>query len=181
MRSQSSKIWRRCGRTITVRRIVESGEWFVFDGAGTITAFNWEAGPTNVVIPVGHRRRSRLSGAAFRRGHRIGDCSETVTPDSRFHIASLTSDCSTGCIDWTRVFFFTVLRLTSVHGPAHNELFLQDSLRRLQSLRTNPFTHRLGRDLEQGGALPSCALCTAQNRTAGSVTPRGTCGQASCD
>ena len=32
--------------------IVESpAEWFVFDGAGTITAFNWEAGRTNVVIP----------------------------------------------------------------------------------------------------------------------------------
>jgi hypothetical protein len=26
-------------------------EWFVFDGAGTITAFNWEAGRENVVIP----------------------------------------------------------------------------------------------------------------------------------
>ena len=32
--------------------IVESpAEWFVFDGAGTITLFNWEAGRTNVVIP----------------------------------------------------------------------------------------------------------------------------------
>jgi hypothetical protein len=32
--------------------IVESPEeWFGFDGAGTITAFNWEAGRTNVVIP----------------------------------------------------------------------------------------------------------------------------------
>ncbi len=32
--------------------IVESpAEWFVFDGAGTITAFNWEAGRENVVIP----------------------------------------------------------------------------------------------------------------------------------
>ena len=32
--------------------IMESpAEWFVFDGAGTITAFNWEAGRTNVVIP----------------------------------------------------------------------------------------------------------------------------------
>lgn len=32
--------------------IVESpAEWFQFDGAGTITAFNWEAGRTNVVIP----------------------------------------------------------------------------------------------------------------------------------
>jgi hypothetical protein len=26
-------------------------EWFAFDGAGTITAFNWEAGRENVVIP----------------------------------------------------------------------------------------------------------------------------------
>jgi hypothetical protein len=32
--------------------IVESpAGWFVFDGSGTITAFNWEAGRTNVVIP----------------------------------------------------------------------------------------------------------------------------------
>jgi hypothetical protein len=32
--------------------IVESpAEWFVFDGAGTITAFNWEVGRENVVIP----------------------------------------------------------------------------------------------------------------------------------
>jgi len=32
--------------------IVESpAEWFVFDGAGTITAFNWAAGRENVVIP----------------------------------------------------------------------------------------------------------------------------------
>ncbi len=32
--------------------IVESPEeWFVFDGAGTITAFNWEVGRENVVIP----------------------------------------------------------------------------------------------------------------------------------
>ena len=32
--------------------IVESpAGWFVFDGAGTITMFNWEAGRTNVVIP----------------------------------------------------------------------------------------------------------------------------------
>jgi hypothetical protein len=32
--------------------IVESpAEWFVFNGAGTITAFNWEAGRENVVIP----------------------------------------------------------------------------------------------------------------------------------
>jgi hypothetical protein len=32
--------------------IVESpAEWFGFDGAGTITAFNWEAGRENVVIP----------------------------------------------------------------------------------------------------------------------------------
>jgi hypothetical protein len=32
--------------------IVESpAEWFVFNGAGTITGFNWEAGRENVVIP----------------------------------------------------------------------------------------------------------------------------------
>jgi hypothetical protein len=32
--------------------IVESpAEWFVFDGAGTITAFNWAGGRENVVIP----------------------------------------------------------------------------------------------------------------------------------
>lgn len=32
--------------------IVESpAEWFTFDGAGTITAFNWQAGRENVVIP----------------------------------------------------------------------------------------------------------------------------------
>ena len=32
--------------------IIESpAEWFVFDGAGTITAFNWAAGRENVVIP----------------------------------------------------------------------------------------------------------------------------------
>ena len=32
--------------------IVESpAEWFSFDGAGTITAFNWQAGRENVVIP----------------------------------------------------------------------------------------------------------------------------------
>ena len=32
--------------------IIESpAEWFQFDGAGVITAFNWETGRTNVVIP----------------------------------------------------------------------------------------------------------------------------------
>lgn len=48
--------------------IVESpAEWFVFDGAGTITAFNWEAGRTNVVIPwaIGGVPVTSIGGNAF--------------------------------------------------------------------------------------------------------------------
>jgi hypothetical protein len=49
--------------------IVESpAEWFVFDGAGTITAFNWEAGRTNVVIPwaIGGVPVTAIGANAFR-------------------------------------------------------------------------------------------------------------------
>jgi len=49
--------------------IVESpAEWFVFDGAGTITEFNWEAGRTNVVIPwaIGGVPVTAIGASAFR-------------------------------------------------------------------------------------------------------------------
>jgi hypothetical protein len=48
--------------------IVESpAEWFVFDGAGTITAFNWSAGRENVVIPweIGGVPVTAIGGGAF--------------------------------------------------------------------------------------------------------------------
>ena len=50
--------------------IVESpAGWFVFDGAGTITAFNWEAGRTNVVIPwaIGGVPVTVIGATAFQR------------------------------------------------------------------------------------------------------------------
>jgi hypothetical protein len=63
--------------------IVESpAEWFAFDGAGTITAFNWEAGRDKCRDPLGDRRRS---GHGYRNEcvsgerHRIGDCSADGT------------------------------------------------------------------------------------------------------
>jgi hypothetical protein len=49
--------------------IVESpAEWFVFDGAGTITAFRWAAGRENVVIPwaIGGVPVTAIGANAFR-------------------------------------------------------------------------------------------------------------------
>lgn len=49
--------------------IVESpAEWFVFDGAGTITAFNWQTGRENVVIPweIGGVPVTAIGNNAFR-------------------------------------------------------------------------------------------------------------------
>jgi len=49
--------------------IVESpAEWFAFDGAGTITAFNWSAGRENVVIPwaIGGVPVTAIGDSAFR-------------------------------------------------------------------------------------------------------------------
>jgi hypothetical protein len=78
--------------------IVESpAEWFAFDGEGTITAFNWEAGRENVVIPwaIGGVPVTAIGNGAFEESGIVSAIApQTVTTigvDAFYYCPSLTS------------------------------------------------------------------------------------------
>ena len=124
--------------------IVESpAEWFVFDGAGTITAFNWAAGRTNVVIPwaIGGVPVTAIGDSVFQLSDIVSVIApQTVTVIEAYAFAACTSLASvllpqataiedyafTGCLSLASVSlpqatsigtyaFVACISLTSVH------------------------------------------------------------------
>jgi hypothetical protein len=91
--------------------IVESpAEWFVFDGAGTITAFNWEAGRTNVAIPwaIGGVPVTAIGANAFA----MSGIVSLIAPQT---VTSIGNSAFAGCGSLTSV---TIPQATSIGGHA---------------------------------------------------------------